>query len=143
MTPHKRPRFGPSEIFILIVIGVIGLIVITHNHQIIIDRLYGKLYSGTSALIAVVMLVEYLLLKGADRSPIYLRELEAARQRRRDDLLALREMETQLVELRSRLAAVSSGPAAASPDRAPELSARLEDARRVVESVLDDLRERI
>ena len=29
MTPHKRPRFGPGEIFLLIVIGLIALIVVT------------------------------------------------------------------------------------------------------------------
>ena len=142
MTPHKRPRFGPAEILILMVIALIVLVLITHNFGSI-DLLYEKLYSGTSVFIAVIMLVEFLLLKGSDRSPIYMRELDAARQRRRNDLLAMREMETQLVELRSRLAAALAATPGDVDAPAAELRLRIEDARQTLEAVLQHLRERI
>lgn len=100
MVRRGRPRIGSGEIIILMAIGILTLIVVTGNHRLILD----KLYSPTTAFIAVVMLVEYLLLKGSDRTAIYRRELEAARQKRRDDLLALRDLETQLVEMRARFA---------------------------------------
>ena len=69
MSPNKRRHVNPAEIFILMVIALIVLVVMTHNFGSI-DKLYERLYSGTSVFIAVIMLVEYLLLKGADRSPI-------------------------------------------------------------------------
>ena len=99
MSPRRRPRFGSGEIIILIVIGVLILIVVTGNYARIIEAIYG----GYTVLIAVIMLVEYLILKGGDRSDLYRRELEVARHKRRDDLLALREMETQLVEMRGHM----------------------------------------
>ena len=90
-----------------------------------------SMFSGTSALIAAIMLVEYLLLKGADRSEIYRRELELARLRRRDDLLTLRQIENELTDLRERLA---RPPAEGDP--AADAPARLEEARGAVDRLL-------
>lgn len=130
-----RPRFGSGEIIILIVMGLLALIILTNN----LGALWEKLYSGYSIAIVVIMLVEYLLLKGSDRSPIYRRELEAARVKRRDDLLALRDLETQLVELRGRLATALERDA----DSAPALRDAVEVARAASETLLARLRERI
>jgi hypothetical protein len=134
MKTRHRPMFGPGEIIILIAIGILALIVVTGN----LSAIWEKLYSGTAVAIVVVMLVEYLLLKGADRSPIYRRELEAARVKRRDDLLALRDLETQLVELRSRMHNVLEREAGC-----PALREAVEDARQTSETTLARLRERI
>lgn len=99
MTPRPRRRLRSGELATLITIGILGLILVTGNAR----GLLRILYSPTAGLIAVVMLVEYILLKGADRSALYRRELDAARSKRREDLLALREMEERIVELRESL----------------------------------------
>lgn len=134
MKIRRRPKFGSGEIIILMVIGILTLIVVTGNLKFIWEMLYSP-YSG---FIVVVMVVEYVLLKGSDRSAIYRRELEAARQKRRDDLLALRDMETQLVELRARLTTALD-----RPGEAQELREVVETARQLNEGVLGRLRERI
>lgn len=135
MKTRRRPRFGSGEIIILIVMGLLALIILTNN----LGALWEKLYSGYSVAIVVIMLVEYLLLKGSDRSDIYRRELEAARVKRRDDLLALRDLETQLVELRGRLCGVLERDA----DSPSALLDAAQHARTASESLLIRLRERI
>ncbi len=134
MSWRQRFRLGPGEILVLMAIGILALIVLTGNFKLIIETLY-KPYT---ALIVVIMLVEYVLLKGADRSQIYRRELEAARERRRDDVLALREMEMQLVELRARLGATLEKEA-----EPQGLRQALESGIEVTGDVLKLLRERI
>ena len=135
MAFHTRLRFGPSEIIALMAVGLLVLLVTTGHHHLLIDILYGPY----TALIAVIMLVEYILLKGADRSPIYRRELETARQKRRDDVLALRSMEADLALLRSRINAVRQEPQA-EPET---LQAALGQAHRTIEELLARIRERI
>ena len=134
MTTRRRPRFGPGEIIVLIAIGVGILIFITGNHRLILD----KLYSPYAFFIVVIMLVEYLLLKGADRSEIYRRELEAALQRRRDDLLTMREIERRLVDLRGQLNALNEGRA--DPDA---MRSALDLSRGVCGEILENVRENI
>lgn len=134
MKLRRRPKIGSGEIIILMIIGILILIVVTGNLRFI----WEKLYSAYSAFIAMIMLFEYLLLKGSDRSGIYRRELEAARQKRRDDLLALRDMETQLIEARARLAT-----ALERTDASPALCESLETMRQINETILVRLRERI
>jgi purine-cytosine permease-like protein len=122
---------------ILIVIGVLILIVVTGNYPKIIEAIYGPY----TVLIAVIMLVEYLILKGGDRSDLYRRELEVARHKRRDDLLALREMETQLVEMRTHMHSLIN------PENENENPEILHDAvvyaRSAAEELLGKIRERI
>lgn len=137
MNPRRRPRFGSGEMIILIVIGVLILIVVTGNYARIIEAIYGPY----TVLIAVIMLVEYLILKGGDRSDLYRRELEVARHKRRDDLLALREMETQLVEMRSHMQLLIN-PENENED--PEiLHKAVNDARDTAGELLVKIRERI
>ena len=134
MSSKYRFRLGPGEILILITIGVLALIALTGNFRVILETLY-KPYT---ALIAVIMLVEYVILKGADRSHIYRRELEAARETRRADLLAMRNMETRLVELRARLT-----PILDDSTNAQALSDATRDTHEASDKVLEILRERI
>ncbi|HOR27578.1 MAG TPA: hypothetical protein PLG73_06125 [Candidatus Sumerlaeota bacterium] len=134
---RQRLRIGPGEIIILMTIGILALIVITGNLRNL-RAILNWLYSPYAAFIVVIMLVEYLLLKGADRSHIYRRELDAARQKRRDDLLALRQIETELVDLRARLGAELENPT--EPAR---LADTLDHSRSTVERVLSLIRDRI
>jgi hypothetical protein len=131
---RRRPKIGSGEIIILIAIGLLLLIVVTGNHRAILE----KLYSPTAALIVVIMLVEYLLLKGSDRTAIYRRELEAARLKRREDLLAMRDLERQLVELKVRLSTALERPG--DPET---LRQTAEASGQAVQTMLDRLRERI
>jgi len=134
MKPRRRPKFGSGEIIILILIGLLVLIVVTGNLKSILDRIFGV----TTALVVVVMLVEYLILKGSDRSAIYRRELEVARLKRRDDLLALRDLETQLEDLRERMTTALEGEA-----DTPALREAIETSQRISLALLGRLRERI
>lgn len=99
MSPRKKSRFGPGNFMILVVIGIIAMIIATGN----VDRIMEKLFSAYAALIVLIIIFEYLLIKGSDRSTIYQRELQAAGTIRRDDLLAMREIEIRLVELKARI----------------------------------------
>ena len=134
MKPRRHPKFGSGEIIILILIGLLVLIVVTGNLKSILDRIFGV----TTALVVVVMLVEYLILKGSDRSAIYRRELEVTRLRRRDDLLALRDLETQLDDLREHMALVLEREA-----DTPGLREAIETSHRISVNLLGRLRERI
>lgn len=119
---------------ILILIGVLTLIIVTNNSNNIIQTLY----SPFPAIIAIVMLIEYLILKGSDRAPIYRRELEAAREKRRDDLLTMRAIETRLVDLRARID--NDLLHTDEPARFVECAGKSRDA---IEDVLKRLRDRI
>ena len=134
MAARWRPRFGSGEILVLIVIGVLTLVIVTGHYKTILEMLFHPY----AVILVLVMLVEYLLLKGADRSPIYQRELEVARQKRRDDLLVLRDMESQLVDLRARLNTLSEQ--SADPGA---LHDAVEASRRTTDEVLGRLRDRI
>lgn len=134
MAERKRPRIGSGEIIVVIVIALLALVGVTGNFHTVVDWLY----SPYAAVLAVVMVVEYLLLKGSDRSAIYRRERDAAREIRRDDLLALRELETLAVDLRARL-----GNALEREADADELRGQLEHARSVLDELIRILRSRI
>ncbi len=130
MSPQRTHRPRSGEVVILISIGVLVLALVTGNFRSILD----KLYSPYAALIAVIMLVEYVLLKGADRSAMYRRELEAARTKRREDLLTLRKMETKLDEIQADLRRIETESSAS--DLADHTRAELEE-------LLTELRSRI
>ena len=134
MIEFKKPRFGSGEIIVLIGIGLLTLLILMKGDRAILDWLY----SPTAVVLAVVMVVEYLLLKGSDRSAIYRRERDAAREIRRDDMLALRGMETLVVDLRARL-----GTTLERPEDVEGLRKSLENAHQVAGEVIRVLRGRI
>lgn len=131
MKSWRPPRLGLGLMILLMVIGVLALVVITDNHRTVLRALYSPFL----AIIALVMVLEYLVLKGADRSSIYQRELAAAREKRRDDVLALRRMEERLTSLRERLER-------AAPDQGATAE-ELEQARAETDELLSVLRDRI
>ncbi len=125
-------------------IGVIALIVVTGNFSAIVR----VLYSPYAAFVAVVMLVEYIILKGADRSALYRRELEATRAKRRDDLLEMQKIEAALVELDEELAGIDGDAEADNGDGATDetqSSTRqlARSSREKLRDALDRLRSRI
>ena len=97
-----RSRSRSVVLVPLMVTGLVAVAIATGNTPRMLNLIY-KLYNPWAAFVAVVMLVEYVLLKGADRSSIYRRELEACRSRRGEDLLGFQEMERELVLLREEL----------------------------------------
>lgn len=135
MKEPRRPRIRSGEIIILIVIGLLILVFFTGNVETILKRLYSP-YAG---FVALVMLIEYLLLRGGDRTALYRRELEAARARRRDELLATRELETQLVEMRTRVAQLLEH----EPLDAQASRAMLEQIQGHIEGMLNTVRHRV
>ncbi|MDD1762998.1 MAG: hypothetical protein LUQ59_12275 [Methanothrix sp.] len=134
MNERKFHHFRPGEMIVLIVIGLLVLSFLTESYKPIV----AWLYSPYAAVVAVVMVVEYLLLKGSDRSAIYRRERDAAREIRRDDLLAMRDLETKVVDLRARLAS-----ALERDDDVATVRGHLEHARDVSDAIVRVLRARI
>lgn len=133
MPNWKKLKPGSTEIIILILILLLCMIVVNGKLGRLTELVTGFFTSSYAVLLAVVVLVEYLILKGADRSAHYRLELRAARAKRRDDLLALREIESELIALRSRI-----DPAAEPP--LPETS---EFALQATDRILKTLRSRI
>jgi hypothetical protein len=133
MPNWKKLKPGSSEIIIMMVILLLCMIFVNGKFERLTEIISGFLTSSYAVLLAVVILVEYLILKGADRSAHYRLELRAARAKRRDDILALREIETELLALRSRLdPALPNAPAEGG-----------EDAAQITEKILKTLRSRI
>ena len=133
MTPRPRLRPRSGELFILISIGVVILTALTGH----LEDVFRVLYSPYAAFVAVVMLIEYIVLKGADRSAVYQRELEAARAKRREELLAMKKIETTLESLKRSLDSARDRERA-SPGETPTPA----PPRRVIEELLEQLRSR-
>jgi Skp family chaperone for outer membrane proteins len=85
----------PDMMMVLVLLGLALLILATGN----LGRLVELFYNRTAALIAVIVLVEYVILKGLDRSAQYRRQLESSQTKRRQDLLALQKIERELEQL--------------------------------------------
>jgi hypothetical protein len=108
MNPPRWNHFRSGAIAIPIGAAILAILIVVDRGELLLSLL-RKLYHPFAAFVAVVMLVEYVILKGADRSAIYRRELEAARLKRREDLLMLRRLEGRLVELESELRGREAG----------------------------------
>jgi len=136
---------------ILIGAGLLALTIVTGKFGRILDFLY----SPYAAFLAVVMIAEYVIVKGADRSSLYRRGMEAAREKRQEDLLTFRAMETVLHSVRedvSKLGEIAAdsdtvkqaqqteGAADARPTETDEAAQRLSEN---VDLLLDQLRSRI
>lgn len=67
--------------------------------------LFERLYHPAALLIVVLLIVQYILLKGRDRSRMYKIEAEQVRRKRAEDQEFLAECERSLAELEQRAAA--------------------------------------
>lgn len=83
-------------ISILIIIIILGIILlITRDFQTIPDILFNPY----SFFLLVVVMVEYIILKGMDRSRIYKLEVERLKKKRRRDMEFHVRVEKQIREL--------------------------------------------
>lgn len=131
--PLRRPR--PGELAILICVGLLALTITTGK----MGRILEFLYSPYTAFLAVVMIVEYVVLKGADRSSLYRRGMEAAREKRQEDLLTFRTMEILLRSVREDIGKIAE-ETESSEAESKEAAGRMSEN---VDLLLDHLRSRI
>jgi len=96
---QNKTSYLAAEIFLGIVV-VLGLLMLLTGD---IRRFLSILYSPYSFLLLVVILIEYFILKGMDRSRIYKLELERLKKKRERELETQRELEDQIGELSGNL----------------------------------------
>lgn len=127
---QSKSGFKTREFAIAIAVVLVVVILIVPN----LMTLLNVLYSPVAALIAVIILVEFLILKGTDRSAQYRRALEAVRHRRGETLLAMRDIEVRLQELNEKISE-------AETESSDQLS--LKAVHDELTSILEELRSRI
>lgn len=93
---RKSPHRLSNGALILIILGVFftGLIL-----SGLAQGLLRKIYDPMAFVLLVLLFVEYILLKGRDRSRIYRLELDQLHEKRRADLRDIRQWESQLGEI--------------------------------------------
>jgi len=91
----SRSSYLLAEIILILVILVGVLLLITHDW----DLFFSILYSPYSFILLVVIILEYIILKGMDRSRIYKLEIERLKRKRHRDLEFHVRMEKQIREL--------------------------------------------
>ncbi len=94
-TQKKPPRISNSILaFIILSVFFIGLLLSGAA-----QTLFSKIYHPVSFIVLILLIVEYILLKGRDRSRIYRIELDQLHQKRNDDLRQIRDWEKQLEQI--------------------------------------------
>ena len=88
------------------------------------------LYSHFAILLVVFLIIEYVVLKGRDRSRIYKIERDQARARRRDDQEFLREADDEIGTVTELLRQAQENQARHDATRIAELTERLEALQR-------------
>jgi hypothetical protein len=96
--------------------------------------LFDMLYGRGAVLIVVVLIIEYIILKGRDRSRFYKIELLKMRDKRRNYIEFVRNLETQLDQVESALQPLAELLPPTDPNRVS-----LEEATRK----MDDLRKNL
>ena len=111
-----------QSLLILAILAVFGLGVVSSGNA---TQWLRKLYSPFAVIIVTVLVVQYILLKGRDRSRLYRMEIDQLRERRREDSDFLQEMEEELRKLDERLApSEPDSPESPSGDSSQVASAR-------------------
>lgn len=80
----------------LLVVALLGLLLLATND---ISLFFSLLYSPYSFLILALMLVEYLFLKGMDRSKVYKLENDRLKSKRQRDIALMKKIETQIRDI--------------------------------------------
>jgi len=81
----------------IIILGV--LLLLTNDF----DLFLSILYSPFSFLLLVVIILEYIILKGMDRSRIYKLEIQRLKQKRKKDMEWLQRMDKEIREIHNSL----------------------------------------
>jgi hypothetical protein len=111
-TEKKRWLFPLLRIILLLFIFLLVLLLITNSYQTLVDILY----SPFSFAIMLIIVLEYIILKGVDRSRIYRLEIERLRSKRAEDIALWRDLEGHLSDALSTLQKLDNSAATASPD---------------------------
>lgn len=85
---------------VLVIIALLGLLLLLLDDYTLFARI---LYSPYSFLVLVIMLLEYVVLKGLDRSRIYKLELKRLKAKREKDLVARRKLDEKLKDIEDEL----------------------------------------
>ncbi|KPL09567.1 hypothetical protein AMJ85_06485, partial [candidate division BRC1 bacterium SM23_51] len=110
--PRPKPRrarrvwLRTGEIILLAVAAFCLVVLVTQDLSLVT----GLLYSPLAIVLLVVVFVEYLIIKGGDRSRLYLLELERMHEREQEHVAQTRRA---LEEIRG---ALESCRASAAPD---------------------------
>jgi hypothetical protein len=94
---RKRSPASVKNAWLITAIAVVFLIGVVWSAGP--QRTIEFLYEPTAIVILVLVLLEYIVLKGRDRSRIYRIELEKMRDKRHQDIEFLRELEAVLAAL--------------------------------------------
>jgi len=126
--PHARPRISNAWLILAIVIVFGAGVVMSGAGGKVIDKLYGP----AALIIVVILMIQYILLKGRDRSRVYKIEIEKMRGKRLDDVERMRHLDTELADLEQRLhrLAETGGLDAAPDDEVAAIQNSLDTMRR-------------
>lgn len=132
--PHGR---GKNAWLILGIVSVFGVgLVLSGTAGVLFDTFANRLYGAFAVLLIVILMVEYILLKGRDRSRVYKIELEALREKRERDVGSMRQLEATLGHLDTSLKSLLDSQALSADE-----GAELERLRREVETARQKLAE--
>ena len=87
----------------------------------------SKLYGGVAIIIIIFLMIEYVILKGRDRTRIYKLEVENILKKRQKDIAFLRELERELEDLESCLDSSCGGKCDETRDRVRSLRRRINE----------------
>ena len=104
---------------LIIILGILFLL--THD----VTLFFSILYSPYSFLLMIVIFMEYIILKGMDRSRIYKLEIQRLKQKRQKDTDFREKLEKQVQEIQASL-------------EDPETHRGI---RKILKNILDSLRE--
>jgi amino acid permease len=124
------PRAG--EVILLLIAAFCLLVLLTQDFGLV-TRFF---YSPLAIILLIVVFVEYLIIKGGDRSRLYLLELERMREREEEQVARIRRACDEIRRLRTPAASADGTPA---PETLP--SPLDESLKRVEHLLRPDLKE--
>jgi len=130
MVKQAWPRAG--EIVLLVIAAFCALVLLTQDFGLV-TRFF---YSPLAIILLIVVFVEYLIIKGGDRSRLYLIEIERMREREQEQVVRMRRALEELDRLRA--AVTPSGQPASSDPPATNIE---EGLKRVEHFLRPDARE--
>jgi hypothetical protein len=108
----RQPPSPPSRKKTMMMVGTIFLCLaisfIYSQRGESAQELIKQLYSPVVAIIVFFLALEYIILKGRDRSRVLHIELEQAREKRQSDLEYLRKLDSHLLQMENQLRSLES-----------------------------------
>jgi hypothetical protein len=141
---RKRQPRPPSPvkniilILAIVTVFVTGLILTTHGKDFL-----RSLYSPVAIIVVIFLAIEYIALKGRDRSRIYRIELDHARTKRRQDLEFLRGVEKEISEIEEMIHSAAQETPCGGPEAPSPLSSKLSEIQSRLAALRRSLSERL